>query len=105
MSEILYLDELEVFNQSINKSKLVVVDFTASWCGPCKAIAPIYQELANKYTNCDFYKVDVDDGEDIAAECQIKSMPTFNFYKNGKLVSSFSGNNPETLKKTLETYN
>ncbi|KAK2899884.1 hypothetical protein Q8A73_013013 [Channa argus] len=68
--------------------KLVVVDFTAKWCGPCRRIAPIYTKLSEEPENKNviFLKVDVDDAEDVGPACGISCMPTFQFYKNGEKV-------------------
>ncbi|XP_067839669.1 thioredoxin-like isoform X2 [Heptranchias perlo] len=63
--------------------KLVVVDFFAVWCGPCKMIKPKFAEFAEQYTNVIFCQVDVDEAEDVAQNCGVNSMPTFQFYKNG----------------------
>uniref|UniRef100_A0A8C4EBJ2 Thioredoxin domain-containing protein n=1 Tax=Dicentrarchus labrax TaxID=13489 RepID=A0A8C4EBJ2_DICLA len=68
--------------------KLVVVDFTATWCGPCKQIGPIFEEQSLKPENKNviFLKVDVDEAEDVSSSCNISCMPTFQFYKNGEKV-------------------
>uniref|UniRef100_A0A8K9VAZ4 Thioredoxin domain-containing protein n=1 Tax=Oncorhynchus mykiss TaxID=8022 RepID=A0A8K9VAZ4_ONCMY len=66
--------------------KLVVVDFTATWCGPCQSIAPFFKGLSENYQSVVFLKVDVDDAPDVASFCDIKCMPTFHFYKNQKKV-------------------
>uniref|UniRef100_A0A3Q0S442 Thioredoxin n=1 Tax=Amphilophus citrinellus TaxID=61819 RepID=A0A3Q0S442_AMPCI len=82
--------------------KLVVVDFTATWCGPCKQIAPKYlmaEDPAN--SNVIFLKVDVDEAEDVSSFCKISCMPTFQFYKNGAKVHEFSGANEATLKEKV----
>ncbi|XP_032400038.1 thioredoxin b [Etheostoma spectabile] len=83
--------------------KLVVVDFTATWCGPCKQIAPAFEkeskDSANK--NVIFLKVDVDEAEDVSAHCKINCMPTFMFFKNGEKVDEFSGANINTLMEKL----
>ncbi|KAG8006095.1 Thioredoxin [Nibea albiflora] len=87
-------------------NKLVVVDFTAAWCGPCKNIGPVFVEHSKKPENQNviFLKVDVDDAEDVSAHCQINCMPTFHFYKNGEKVDEFSGANPNTLAEKLERH-
>jgi len=85
--------------------KLVVVDFYATWCGPCKAIAPKLDELAAKYTDTVvFLKVDVDENEDIAAEQNIASMPTFVYFKNSTRVADFSGANATKLEELINTH-
>lgn len=90
------LTEFESFMQQSN-DKLVVIDFTATWCGPCKAIAPYFQELADSNSDVIFIKVDVDDAEDVAAKCGIQAMPTFKFYKNGAEVKQLQGADKSTL--------
>ncbi len=68
-------------------SKLVVVDFHATWCGPCKMIAPLVGEMAEQMAaDVVFLKVDVDEAEDVAAEYNITAMPTFLFMRDGKKV-------------------
>ncbi|XP_001509068.1 thioredoxin-like [Ornithorhynchus anatinus] len=81
--------------------KLVVVDFSATWCGPCKMIKPFFHSLSEKDPDVVFLEVDVDDCQDVASQCEVKCMPTFQFYKNGKKVSEFSGANKEKLEATI----
>uniref|UniRef100_A0A7M4FC53 Thioredoxin n=1 Tax=Crocodylus porosus TaxID=8502 RepID=A0A7M4FC53_CROPO len=82
--------------------KLVVIDFSAIWCGPCKMIKPFFHGLVEKYKNVVFLEVDVDDAQDVAEHCQIKCMPTFLFYKSGKRVKEFSGANKEKLEENIK---
>ncbi|KAM3864857.1 thioredoxin-like [Diretmus argenteus] len=93
MDTIKHIANQEAFDSALQDAgdKLVVVDFTATWCGPCRRIAPVFEALSKEYTNCVFLKVDVDEADDVAAKCQVQSMPTFHFYKNGKKVQEFSG--------------
>ena len=74
-----------------NSDKLVVVDFTATWCGPCQMIAPYYAQLAEEFTGCVFIKVDVDENEETAEACGIQAMPTFKFFKGKESVVDESG--------------
>ncbi|NP_001279960.1 Thioredoxin-like [Callorhinchus milii] len=101
-----HLETLNEFNCALKEAgdKLVVIDFHASWCGPCKAIAPFYQELSEQYTNVIFCKVDVDDAEEITETCVITSMPTFLFFKNEVKVSQLTGANNEKLKALTEQH-
>jgi thioredoxin 1 len=82
--------------------KLVVVDFFATWCGPCKAIAPKIQAMSETHKDVVFLKVDVDEVEDLAAEYNISCMPTFMFFKDGKKVEEFSGASEEKIKEIVE---
>ena len=84
--------------------KLVVVDFTATWCGPCQMIAPLFGELSEKNPDVVFVKVDVDDNEETAAACGIQAMPTFQFYKSGAKVHEFSGASEEKIKEAIAKF-
>nr|XP_033320761.1 thioredoxin-2-like isoform X1 [Megalopta genalis] len=96
----------EEFKSTLEKSgdSLIVVDFFATWCGPCKSIAPKLQELSEQMTDVIFLKVDVDEFPDLAAEYNINSMPTFIFIKGGKVLETFSGANYEKLKLVLQKH-
>ena len=96
---------LEEFNELISSDKLVVIDFTATWCGPCKRIAPEFEKMALENPNCIFRKVDVDDCPDICDQCSIESMPTFHLYKNNRNLSTFSGASIDTLKEEFNSHN
>jgi len=78
--------------------KPVVVDFHATWCGPCKIIAPFLEELATKHTDFVVLKIDVDVNEDVAQDCSIEAMPTFLVFKNGNEVDRLMGASKEKLE-------
>jgi len=83
--------------------KLVVVDFYATWCGPCKMIAPKLEEMAQQMmADVVFLKVDVDDCEEVATDYSISCMPTFILIKNSEKIGEFSGANAEKLKEMIE---
>lgn len=88
-----------------NKSKLVMVDFFATWCGPCKAIAPHVDTLSTRYAKeAAFYKVDVDKVPDVAKEAGVQAMPSFGFYGDGKLVELMKGADPRGLEERVKKY-
>nr|AGG17889.1 thioredoxin [Cristaria plicata] len=91
------------FNSIVKGSgdKLVVVDFTATWCGPCQRIAPLFAEMAEEMKDVIFIKVDVDQNEETASACKINAMPTFQFYKNGQKLEEFSGADINKLRQVV----
>merc|ERR1712216_243581 len=91
------------FDETLAKAegKLVVVDFTATWCGPCQRIGPKFVEMADEFTDCVFVKVDVDQNEETSAACGISCMPTFQFYKNGTKVAEIQGADENKLRTTV----
>ena len=93
------------FLQASNPGTVVVTQFTASWCGPCKNIGPKFQELSAKYPNLLYKRVDVDDNEEIQEKCGVSQMPTFQFYKDGEKQFEFTGDKPDMLKLKLNFYN
>ncbi|PWN48877.1 thioredoxin-domain-containing protein [Violaceomyces palustris] len=84
--------------------KLVVVDFHAQWCGPCKVIAPVYENLAKQFTNVVFLKVDVDAVQPVAQKYSIRAMPTFLFIKNKSVVDTLQGANASKLQQLLRQH-
>jgi thioredoxin len=83
--------------------KLVAVDFTATWCPPCRRIGPIFESMAEDYEDVIFIKVDVDDNAETSEACEINCMPTFQFYKKGAKIDEFSGADESTLKEKVST--
>lgn len=84
--------------------KLVVVDFTAAWCGPCQRIAPVFHELAMKYKSAVFLKVDVDRVQELASSQNVSSMPTFILYKNKVALDRVTGANVPGLEIKIKQY-
>jgi thioredoxin 1 len=81
----------------------VVVDFFATWCGPCKAVSPLVEKLSDSVTSVKFYKVDVDELSNVAADNGISAMPTFLFYKDGQKRDDLTvrGANPPAIQKAV----
>jgi thioredoxin 1 len=88
------------FNETVLKSdKPVLLDFWASWCGPCRMQAPIIDQLAAEHSNIVFGKVNVDEESDLASEYGITSIPTLIIFNNGQLINQVTG---VTSKASLE---
>ena len=81
------------FQQTLQAAKVpVLVDFSASWCQPCKALAPTIDKVAGEYKGrMDVYKIDIDSAQDAASSLGIMSVPTCVFFKDGKEVDRFTG--------------
>ena len=80
-----------------NSAPLNVLYFTASWCGPCKMISPHVEKLSNEYPKVNFYKIDVDEFEDLTSEASVNCMPTFLVYKNNQKVGNMEGADEKAL--------
>ena len=78
------------FKEVIKEGK-VVVDLFATWCGPCKMLSPILDEISEEIPTTNFYKIDVDDNEDVAREYSVMSIPTILIFENGELVNKIVG--------------
>ncbi|PSR87226.1 thioredoxin-like protein [Coniella lustricola] len=91
---------------SILQSTIVVADFYADWCGPCKMIAPTFESLATKHTKpkrIAFAKIDVDKLRDVASQYGVRAMPTFIIFKNGTPLETIQGANPPKLTAAVES--
>ena len=84
----------ENFNSLIDK-EMVLVDFYADWCGPCKMLSPILQDLASDRSSVEIVKIDVDSNPNLAKRYGVMSIPTMLLFKNGSLVSQKNGFMPK----------
>ncbi|KAG0049831.1 hypothetical protein BGZ83_005358 [Gryganskiella cystojenkinii] len=85
-------------------TKLVVVDFTAAWCGPCQMIKPVFEKLSNQYRHVDFVKVDVDEFQEVAAVAGVTAMPTFQLFKASKKIAEMKGANATQLEALIKQH-
>ena len=81
----------ENFNREIANNDLLLVDFWAEWCGPCKSMHPIFTRMAKKYKRVRFARVNVDNAQDIASKYGVQSIPTFIMFKNGEIANTMVG--------------
>ena len=79
------------FDDALLKNKLVLVDFWAEWCGPCKSMHPIFSRMAKKYSHVRFARVNIDDSQNIATKFNVQSIPTFIMFNDGKVVQQMVG--------------
>ncbi|XP_071707705.1 thioredoxin H2 [Rutidosis leptorrhynchoides] len=89
------------YNNSKQSPKLMVVDFSASWCGPCKMLEPFIRSLASKYPEIDFIKIDVDELQDVAKQFGVQAMPTLVLLKQGKEVERVIGAKKDELERKI----
>ena len=87
-----------------NKEELVVVDFYANWCGPCRMLAPIITEVCEQ-EGVKLYKVNTDEQEDLAKQNGVLALPTVMFFRNGEMLEKFVGFRPqEAIEELIKMY-
>jgi len=92
MSELVNLNKESFEKVTTEKDKTLIIDFWAPWCGPCKALTPVLEEISTEMSDkVGVYKVNVDDNTDLAQEHGVQSIPTMLIYKNGSLSETIVG--------------
>ena len=79
------------FNEKINVNKKVIIDCYADWCGPCKMLSPVIEEVARELSDCNFYKLNVDESDEIPKKYGIMSIPTILIFENNELREQLVG--------------
>lgn len=92
---VLNIDNTNFEAEVLNSTKKVLVDFWASWCGPCRMVGPIVEEIANERPDIKVCKINVDEQPELAAKFGIMSIPTLMVFENGKLVNQSAGARPK----------
>ncbi|KAH8099318.1 thioredoxin-domain-containing protein [Cristinia sonorae] len=103
---ITHITSLSQLDGILSKSndKLSVIDFHATWCGPCHAIAPTFEALSKQYKNVNFLKCDVDAAKDVAGRYRVSAMPTFIFLRGSTQVDQVRGANKAGLEAAVKKY-
>lgn len=92
----LEINESKFNDEVINSDKLVLVDFWAPWCGPCKMVAPVVEDISKEYSDkLKVVKVNVDENAGIASKYQVMNIPTLMLFKNGDVVNKMVGFQPK----------
>ncbi|CAD6448564.1 90e66490-fbfb-4d2c-aeb5-016f3445fcd3 [Sclerotinia trifoliorum] len=90
------------FKSALTDNNIVVLDAFATWCGPCKAIAPRVAKFSEDYPAAHFVKIDVDELPDVAQELGIRAMPTFLIFKGEEKIAEVVGANPAALEQAIQ---
>ena len=98
------ITEFSEFRNDVLRHGNAIVDFSADWCGPCKRIAPKFQELSELWKNVRFYKVDIDEVSEAVEEYEVQAMPTFVLFRDGSEISRFAGANAQKLEEELQNH-
>jgi len=105
MSKTVQIASPKQFSDLLQSSQIVVTDFYADWCGPCKTIAPLYEQLSaslSRPNHITFVKVNVDTQKEIASKYAVTAMPTFMIFKSGQVVEKVKGADPRKLQDVVK---
>ena len=86
-----YITNKQELNEIINSNKSIIIKYTAKWCGPCKTIQVLLDQIPDENPEIEIYGIDVDTSEDLAESANIRSIPTLKFYKNSEYIGELLG--------------
>lgn len=89
------------YKEALSQPGLMIIDCFATWCGPCKTIAPKVVALSNAHPSARFYKIDVDELPEVAQELGVRAMPTIFAFRDGEKVGNVVGANPQALESLV----
>lgn len=92
---IKHVNESNFSEEVLSKSKVVLVDFFATWCGPCQMLAPVLEKISSSRADFDIAKVDIDEAQDLAYKYGIQVVPTMVIFKDGKVMKKIEGYHDE----------
>ncbi|KAF5699185.1 thioredoxin [Fusarium globosum] len=95
---------LAEFRDALEKHTVVLADFWAPWCGPCRFISPVVEKFSESTESIYFIKVNVDEAEDVSQEYGIRAMPTFMLFKDGEKADEVVGADPSKLERLVNEY-
>ncbi|KAI3742798.1 hypothetical protein L1987_60494 [Smallanthus sonchifolius] len=97
----------DAWNQKLSEAKtqgkIVIANFSASWCGPCKSVSPYYIELSEKHPSLMFLTIDVDELTELSTQWDVKATPTFFFLRDGQQIDKVVGANKAELQEKITT--
>jgi len=107
LKNVTLLNSSADFQRALKSEKPVFIDFFATWCGPCKMVAPYLETVSNQAKGVDFYKLDVDDPNvrEVVTSLQITAMPTFIAFTEGKEFNRIVGADPRKIKSVIDDLN
>ncbi|GAB2235996.1 hypothetical protein Drorol1_Dr00026443 [Drosera rotundifolia] len=91
----------EKLSQASREGKIVIANFSASWCRPCRTVAPLYSEVSEKYPSLMFLTIDVDEVSELSTSWDIKATPTFFFLRDGQEIDKLVGANKAELERKI----
>ena len=95
------LNELGYLLNNVDETQIIVLDFSATWCGPCQSIKPVYKRLSKEFPRILFIEIDYEKNKEIEEKFKIKGFPTFIFIQNNTVLKKFSGADVNKLENTL----